>query len=305
MQKKGPAKKDKEQPREPKKKRALGRGLDALFPEISRADAAGGDYFYCDLDVISSNRFQPRSRFSEEELAALAESIKKEGVIQPVIVRKTDTGYELVAGERRLRAARLAGLSQVPAVVREISDQQHLVYSIVENVQREDLNPLEEAQGYHMLVSTFGFSQEEVAAAVGKNRSTVANMLRLRNLPDAIKERIADGSISTGHARALLAAKTPQQQNAIFQAILARGLSVRQAEAMVKAPDKAGASPSTAPLKKPAPADAAHFTDMAESLARTFGTRVRIQRKGRRGKIEIEFYSDADLDRVLELLLNI
>jgi ParB family chromosome partitioning protein len=272
---------------------------------MSRADAAGGDYFYCDLDVISSNRFQPRSRFSEEELAALAESIKKEGVIQPVIVRKTDTGYELVAGERRLRAARLAGLSQVPVVVRDISDQQHLVYSIVENVQREDLNPLEEAQGYHMLVSTFGFSQEEVAAAVGKNRSTVANMLRLRNLPDPIKERITDGSISTGHARALLAAKTPQQQNTIFQAILAKGLSVRQAEAMVKAPDKAGSSSSAGHLKKPAPADAAHFADMTESLARIFGTRVRIQRKGKRGKIEIEFYSDADLDRVLELLLNI
>lgn len=304
MKKKGTVKKGKEQAPEPRKKRALGRGLDALFPEITRPDSVGGDYFFCDLESISSNRFQPRSNFSEAELAALAESIRKEGVIQPVIVRKTDTGYELVAGERRLRAARLAGLSQIPAVVKNISDQQHLVYSIVENVQREDLNPLEEAQGYQMLVHTFGFSQEEVAGAVGKSRSAVANMLRLRNLPDHVKERISDGSISMGHARALLAARTPQQQNSVFQAILAKGLSVRQAEAMVKQPDKTG-SAAPASGRKAAPADAAHFTDVAETLARTLGTRVRIQRKGKRGKIEIEFYSDADLDRVLELLMKI
>jgi len=305
MKKKGPVKKAKEQAQGARRKRALGRGLDALFPEISQADAAGGDYFYCDLDVISSNRFQPRSTFPEEELAALAESIRKEGVIQPVIVRKTDTGYELVAGERRLRAARLAGLSRIPAVVKTISDQQHLIYAIVENVQREDLNPLEEAQGYHMLVHTFGFSQEEVAAAVGKNRSTVANLLRLRNLPDSIKERISDGEISMGHARALLAARTPQQQNSIFQSILAKGLSVRQTEALVKQPGKSGAATPPASGKKASATDAAHFVDMAETLARTFGTRVRIQRKGKRGKVEIEFYSDADLDRVLELLMKI
>ncbi|MFZ5565333.1 MAG: ParB/RepB/Spo0J family partition protein [Thermodesulfobacteriota bacterium] len=303
MKKKGPVKKGKEQAREPKKKRALGRGLDALFPEITQTNAVGGDYFLCEVDAIASNRFQPRSRFSEEELSALAESIKKEGVIQPVIVRKTDTGYELVAGERRLRAARLAGLSRIPAVIKNISDQQHLVYSIVENVQREDLNPLEEAQGYHMLVHTFGYSQEDVAAAVGKSRSAVANMLRLRNLPDPIKERISDGAISTGHARALLAAKTPQQQTSIFQAILARGLSVRQAEAMVKETGKGGRTPASG--KRAVTPDAAHFTDLADNLARALGTRVRIQRKGKRGKIEIEFYSDADLDRVLELLSKI
>ncbi|OQX62072.1 MAG: hypothetical protein B5M56_07475 [Desulfococcus sp. 4484_241] len=287
------------------KKRGLGRGLDALFPEITAQDGGSDDYIMCDIDLIHPNRFQPRASFDPRELESLAQSIKKDGIIQPVVVRKSDGGFELVAGERRLRAARLAGLSRIPALVREISDTQHLVYSIVENVQRENLNPLEEAQGYYMLIKEFGFSQEDVAQAVGKSRSAVANILRLRNLPEHIKESIADGAISMGHARALLAARTPQQQNSLWQAILSKGLSVRQTEELVKQDGAQTKEKAAKKDKKKNSSNDAYFSDVESNLARALGTRVRIRRTGKRGKIEIEFYSNDDLDRLLDLLNRI
>ncbi|MDY6903572.1 MAG: ParB/RepB/Spo0J family partition protein [Thermodesulfobacteriota bacterium] len=288
-------------PRSPKKK-ALGRGLDALFPDIAPVESAANDYFLCDVDAIAPNRFQPRTRFSDDELAELAASIKQEGIIQPVVVRKADAGYELVAGERRLRAAKMAGLVKVPTVVRDITDQQHLIFSIVENVQRENLNPLEEADGYHALVSKFEFSQEKVAETVGKSRSAVANFLRLRHLPDHIKDSIKEGRISMGHARALLSARTPQQQTAVWQQVLKKDLSVRQTEALVKSTANTVKSVAPAPRKTSKTSEDAYFADLADNLSRSFGTRVQIKRKGKKGKVEIEFYSDDDLERVLELL---
>ncbi|MFP4444945.1 MAG: ParB/RepB/Spo0J family partition protein [Desulfosudaceae bacterium] len=291
----------------PRKKKALGRGLEALFPDIEPVQDNGraSDYFLCDLDLIAPNRYQSRTRFSEEELSELAASIQQEGVIQPMVVRRVDSGYELVAGERRLRAAKMAGLTQVPVIVREISDRQHLIFSIVENVQRENLNPLEEADGYHALVADFGFSQEQVAASVGKSRSAIANFLRLRNLPGDIKDSLREGLISMGHARALLAAKTPQQQKAVWQDILARGLSVRQTEDMLSKAAKDAGQTRTKPAKTPSTSEQRYYSDLADNFSRRLGTQVQIKRQGKKGKIEIAFYSDDDLDRVLTLLEKI
>ncbi|MDY6822733.1 MAG: ParB/RepB/Spo0J family partition protein [Thermodesulfobacteriota bacterium] len=288
-------------PRSPKK-RALGRGLDALFPDIAPVENGESDYFLCEVDAIAPNRFQSRDRFSEDELAELAASIKQEGIIQPIVVRKANAGYELVAGERRLRAAKIAGLKRVPTVVRDITDQQHLVFSIIENVQRENLNPLEEADGYHTLVSKFEFSQEQVAETVGKSRSAVANFLRLRHLPEDIKDSIKEGRISMGHARALLGVRTPQQQTAVWQDVIKKDLSVRQTEALVKAAANAAKSAPPTPRKKARASEETYFSDLADKLSRNFGTKVQIKRKGKKGKVEIEFYSNEDLNRVLELL---
>ncbi|MEW6077613.1 MAG: ParB/RepB/Spo0J family partition protein [Thermodesulfobacteriota bacterium] len=283
----------------PRRKRALGRGLEALFPDMKTVAGDSRDFFQCDITDISPNRYQSRTLFSEQELSELADSIRREGVIQPIMVRRVGTGFELVAGERRLRAAKMAGLTQVPVIVREVDDRQHLVFSIVENVQRENLNPMEEAEGYHRLVAEFGFSQEQVAEHVGKNRTTVTNLLRLRKLPDYIQKSITAGQLTMGHARALLAANTPQQQNAAWKEILARGLSVRQTEALVK---RSGTEPKPAAGKKTADSAATHLSSLAEKFSRIFGTKVNIIRKGRRGKIEIEFYNDEDLNRLLEMM---
>ena len=292
----------------PRKKQALGRGLDALFPDIEPINNQASDFFLCDIDLISPNRFQPRSNFTTTELSELAASIKKEGIIQPVLVRKAETGYELVAGERRLRAAKMAQLSQVPVIVRDISDRQHLVYSIVENVQREDLNPLEEAEGYHMLMADFSFSQEQIAESVGKSRSSVANLLRLRNLPDYIKDSITAGDLSMGHARALLATRTPQQQSAIWKEILLKNLSVRQTELLTKkgaTASEAASSTTGKKASKTGQTEKLYLADAADRLARIFGTKVEIKRTGKTGTVAIKFYSNEDLTRVLELLEDV
>ncbi len=291
----------------PRKKQALGRGLDALFPDIDPVEGndRDSDYFFCEIEMIAPNRYQSRHLFAEDELAELAASIKQEGVIQPMVVRRVDTGYELVAGERRLRAAKMAGLKQVPVIVREITDRQHLVFSIVENVQRENLNPLEEADGYHALVSDFGFSQEQVAESVGKSRSAIANFLRLRKLPADIKDSIREGRLSMGHARAQLGARTPQQQKAAWQNILSKGLSVRQTEALITDNGGKDGQTRTSRGKTTTRSDEQYYNDLADNFSRRFGTQVRIKRSGKKGKVEIAFYSDDDLDRVLTLLEKI
>ena len=184
--------------------------------------------------MIQPNRFQPRSHFAPEELEQLSESIRSQGIIQPLVVRRADVGYELVAGERRLRAARMAGLRNVPVVVKEVTDAEMLEMSFVENIQRENLNPMEESEAYHRLIGEFGLTQEKAAARVGKSRSAVANFLRLRQLPEPIKASIIDGKLSMGHARALLGADSAAQQNAAWREIIKKGLSVRQTEALVK-----------------------------------------------------------------------
>ena len=288
-----------------RRKMALGRGLDALIPDLSTvdgpqaaADSPKKDYFFCDIDMIRPNRYQPRRQFPADDLASLADSIKSQGIIQPLLVRQDEVGYELVAGERRLRAANLAGLDQVPVVVRDISDHKMLEISIVENIQRENLNPMEEADAYHRLISEFELTQEEAAERVGKSRSAVANFLRLRQLPGDIKESILAGVLSMGHARALLGADTPAKQQTAFREVVAKRLSVRQTEALIK---RINAQQQPAPAPEITP-EQRYFNDVSEDLSRHFGTRVRIQRKGKKGRLEIDFFGDDDLDRLLGML---
>lgn len=288
-----------------RKKLALGRGLDALIPDMPGAMTGGrgqggtdNGLRTCDIALIRPNRYQPRRHFDPEELTQLSESIRAQGILQPLLVRPAETGYELVAGERRLRAAKMAGLQQVPVVVKEVSDAEMLEMSIVENIQREDLNPMEEAEAYHRLMVEFGLTQEQAADRVGKSRSAVANFLRLRRLPEPIKTAIDNGQLSMGHARALLGAETPAQQNAAWRAVVAKGLSVRQTEELIKRFKTA--AETVAP--KQASSEDRHLTSVAESLSRRFGTRVQIKRRGKKGRLELEFYSNEDLNRLLDLL---
>ncbi len=277
-----------------RKKLVLGRGLDALIPDFEPVAGSSPDYRHCAVDQIRPNRYQPRVRFAEEELAELAGSIRTQGIIQPLLVRQDEHGFELVAGERRLRAARMAGLTEVPVVVREISDSQMLEFSIVENIQRENLNPMEEAEAYHRLMTTFDLTQDQVAARVGKSRSAVANFIRLRQLPEEIKSSITGGQIAMGHARALLGAENAAVQRAAWRKTVAEKLSVRETEALIK---RLNAAKDRLP---PLP-DAAgtYFRGVSEDLSRHFGTKVEIRHRGEKGRVEIEFYSLDDLDQLL------
>jgi len=287
----------KEKRKKPKKK-ALGMGLGALIPDIDDINQISNEYFQCDISLIQPNRYQPRMHFSETELEALSRSIEEQGVIQPLLLRKIEDGYELVAGERRLRAARMAGLREVPCVVKSLSDSQTLEMSIVENIQRENLNPVEEAEAYHHLISEFGLTQDEAAGRVGKSRSAVANFLRIRNLSDTIKHSLVDGTLSMGHARALLGAPNKAHQQAVWEIVTSKSLSVRETEALVKKL-KTG---KTSSKKRDVNSTDLHLSRIAEELSRHYGTKVEIKRHGRKGKVEIEFYGDDDLDRLLALL---
>ena len=283
------------------KKIALGRGLDALIPGIDTVEDRSKEYFQCDIELIRPNRFQPRLRFSYDELEELSRSIKEHGIIQPLLVREDDNGYELATGERRLRAAKNAGLSHVPVVVKNITDSDLLEMSIVENIQREDLNPMEEAEAYNMLITEFDLTQDQVAVRVGKSRSAVANFLRLRQLPEQIKISIIDGDLSMGHARALLGAKTSAQQNAAWRSIISKGLSVRETEDLIKRLK----SEEKKPKESSPSSEQRYLLSLAEDLSRHFGTQVQIKRRGQTGTVEIKFYSNDDLDRLLSLLKRI
>ena len=281
-----------------RKKLALGKGLDALIPDIEPAENREREYFQCDINLIQPNRYQPRRRFSDDELTELSDSIKAQGIIQPLLVRKHDSGYELVAGERRLRAAKKAGLTRVPVIIKSVTDEKLLEISIVENIQREDLNPIEKAEAYHILISKFNLTQDRAALQVGQSRSAVANFLRLRQLPDQIKESIINGTLSMGHARALLGCETPVQQITAWRAVVSKGLSVRETENLVK---RLKTRQKKREAMSPGP-EAIYFSDLAEELSRRFGTKVQIHRRGQKGKVEIEFYNSKDLDRLIHLL---
>jgi ParB family chromosome partitioning protein len=282
-----------------RKKLALGRGLGALIPDAAGTDHdAADDLFLCDIALIRPNRYQPRRHFADAELAELSDSIREQGVLQPLLVRKHESGFELVAGERRLRAARRAGLTQVPVVVKAVTDDQLLEMSLVENIQRENLNPVEEAEAYHRLITQLALTQEQAAARVGKSRSTVANFLRLRQLPDPVKESIAEGKLSMGHARALLGTENAAQQLAAWRTVVAKNLSVRQTEELVrrlKAVKKA-------PRVTAKGSETVYLTSLTDELSRCLGTKVSIRRSGRQGRLEIEFYSNDDLDRLIARL---
>jgi len=282
-----------------RKKMALGRGLGALIPGIEKEEEAKKqDYFYCDIDLIRPNRFQPRTAFSEDDMQELAESIKNQGVLQPLLVRHDESGYELIAGERRLRAAKRAGLTQVPVVIRRVGDGKLLEMSLVENIQRENLNPIEEAEAYHRLITQLNLTQDQAAARVGKSRSAVANFLRLRQLPLQIKGSISDGALSMGHARALLGTDSAAQQLAAWRAVITRGLSVRETENLVR-------RMKTEKKKARTTADRSeqiYLSGLAEDLSRHFGTKILIKKDGQKGRVEIEFYSNDDLERLINRL---
>ncbi len=278
-------------------KKALGLGIDALIPDISSKGPSEGSFIELEIDRITPNPYQPRKTFDDTELLELTDSIKSQGVLQPLLVREAEMDYELVAGERRLRAARRAGLTTVPVLVKDLSDAETLEISIVENIQREDLNPVEEAQGYHRLMNEFGLTQEAVAERVGKSRSAVANLLRLRQLPKAILKYISDGDLSMGHARALLSLPNTKQQMMTSRQVIQKQLSVRQTEALVK---RLLRKPIA---KKETPAEIeTYLQGLAEELSLNFGTKVHITRQGKKGSVQIDFFSDKDLDRLIQLL---
>ena len=285
-----------------RKKQALGRGLSALIPTApeDESDDAIVNFLDCDITLIIPNRYQPRTIFSEDELSDLSKSIVEQGVIQPLIVRKADTGYELIAGERRLRASKMAGLGKVPVVIKDITDTEMLEMAIVENIQRENFSAMEEADAYNRLMDEFNLTQDQVANRVGKSRSAVANFLRLRQLPPHIKNSINTNTISMGHARALLSASDSSQQDSAWKTVIENGLSVRDTEKLLK---KLKADLE----KEPEPpqsqdSDKAYFTDVADKLTSRLGTKVQIKKNGKKGTVEIEFYSDNDLDRLLTFL---
>jgi ParB family chromosome partitioning protein len=266
-------------------KQALGRGLSALL-----STGKGGHAVIQELSVnsISPNRNQPRKRMDPGKLAGLAASIKEQGVVTPVIVRRTGSGFEIIAGERRWRASQAAGLRTIPAVVRDANDRQTLVLALVENIQREDLNPMEEAASYQILLKDL--TQEELAKQVGKDRATVANSLRLLKLPQEIQQAVREGRISAGHARAILSLDTPAAQMQLYRRIIKGGMSVRQAE------DAASHSThSGGPRKKAATTP---YRSMEEDLSRALGTRVKIKGAGKKGSIVIRYYSEEELERL-------
>jgi ParB family chromosome partitioning protein len=274
-------------------RKALGRGLDALFGTTAEEKSATE----VSIDEIRAGRFQPRRGISEEKLDELAQSIREHGVVQPILVRRVAGGYEIVAGERRWRAAVKVGLSTIPAVVRELSDSQTMEIGLVENLQREDLNPVEEAEAYRRLLDDFGLTQDEVARRIGKSRAQVANTVRLLNLPQAVQEHILTGAIQMGHAKVLLGLESAEAIIIAGQRIAAETLSVRETERLVR-----GLGKSTAAKVPPArPADPA-LADVEETLRAWLGTSVRVHFHGAKGKIEIEFYGTEDLQRVLDLL---
>jgi ParB family chromosome partitioning protein len=282
------------------KRAALGKGLSALIPDAPDAPAGSLEV---DIDLLQPNAYQPRTRMDDGRLDELVRSIRGNGVIQPIVVHRSGAGYRIIAGERRWRAAQKAGLHRVPVVVRDVVDDDPgklLEMALVENIQREDLNPIEEGHAYRRLVEEFHLTQDAIANTVGKDRSTVANMLRLLRLPEEVQHEVADGRLSAGHARALLALTDEGEQRRLGREVVARGLSVRETEALVK---KAGeAQTPRAPASEPA--SDVHTRAAEEKLRLRLGTRVRIVRRGSRGRIEIDFTSEAELIRLFDTLTS-
>ncbi|MGE4559279.1 MAG: ParB/RepB/Spo0J family partition protein [Desulfobulbus sp.] len=287
-------------------KNVLGRGVSALLPEENPEGEE--KYFICDIDKITANPHQPRSYFDAEKLQQLADSIAERGIIQPLLVVKgSGSRYTLIAGERRLRAAKLAGLEEVPVVVMdEAGDRERLELALIENIQRHDLNPIEEAQAYSRLMEEFQLTQEEVAKKVGRQRSTITNVLRLLQLPAPLQEDVVQGRISEGHARVLLRIKDePEQMQAIRDRIVNEELSVRAAERLCagkarKPAAKAAETPTPSVVKEELPP--AYCNTLVTQLTNQLHTKVRIVQQGTRGKLELEYYSSDDLDRLVGLL---
>lgn len=285
------------------KKRSLGRGLNALIPSgvetITGTDEVAAGVQTVPISAIQPNPHQPRTVMDAEKLAELTLSIKEHGLIQPLIVTQSGDQYTLIAGERRWRASQQAGLTEVPVIIKEATPQEMLELAIIENIQRADLNPLEEAYAYQQLMNEFGLIQEEVAKRVGKGRSTVANLVRLLNLPPNIQQAVSDGEISGAHGRALLPLPTPEAQTAAMNQIIKHDLNVRQTEALVK---KLLAEQK--PIPKPRPTLPPELTDLQRQFADSLGTRVNIEKSGNGGRVVIHYYNDEDLQAIYETIVR-
>jgi ParB family chromosome partitioning protein len=279
------------------RKKGLGKGLGALIPDADLLSRTGEHFFYCEIEEISPNPYQPRHHVRDRALEELVESVREKGVLQPLLVRKAGDGYQLIAGERRWRAAQMAGLQRVPVIIKESADPEAFELALVENIQRKDLNPVEEAEAYSRLHQEFRLSQEEIAKKIGRDRSTVANVMRLLKVPERIRTDLLEGALSMGHARALLGLPDVSLQVQARDAIIKRGLSVREAERLVQALLKKK-------RRKTAREEDSNFRPVLDRLIRHFSTRVKIARRGKRGKIEIEFFSEEDLHRILDLLMQ-
>ncbi len=290
-------------------KRALGRGLSALIPQAASGPVPAGavpvagelpqkgNVLRLPIESIQRDGAQPRTVFDEAKLHELAESIKAQGLIQPVLVRKEGAGYRIIAGERRWRAAQLAGLQELPVIVREATEVEAFELALVENLQRADLNPIEEAEGYKRLVEEFKLTQEQVSQRVGKDRSSVANALRLLALPEEVKGLVADGSLQMGHARALLGLPRVPEMVELAGRIAAQKLSVRETEKLVR--QKKSPEPAASGSGAKAKGQNAQVRSLVEELQRTLGTKVRLNERGGKGTLEIDFFSYEDLDRLL------
>lgn len=298
-------------------KKGLGKGLGALLgddltdeeelkPEKEKKEELKvveiPKEIYIKISLIEPNREQPRKEFDKEQLEELAESIRQYGVLQPIMVQKKGDMYEIIAGERRWRAAKMAGLKEIPAIIREYDKQKKMEISLIENVQRADLNPIEEAAAYRQLIEEFGLKQEEIAERVAKNRATITNSLRLLKLDQRVQELLIQGKISSGHARALLGIEDGQQQYATAELIVKNELSVREVEKLVKALLK----PAKEKSQKEEKDISFIFRDLEERMKSIMGTKVLIHRKDKnKGRIEIEYYSESELERIVELIESI
>lgn len=277
------------------KKSALGKGLGALIPNDVQVKESNKPTVIS-LNLIKSNDEQPRKYFDDEKIAELAQSIKEHGIIQPIILNKKDKYYVIVAGERRWRAAKLLGLKEVPAIVMELTDKDILEVSLIENIQRQDLNPIEEALAYKKLLSDFNLTQEELSKRVGKSRVAISNIIRLTGLSDTVKQYLMDEVITEGHGRVLLAIEDPKLQCEIAQKVIDEKLSVRELERLIKF-----LKTEKQPKEKVRELNP-YYKDVTERLQNYFGTKVNISNKNNKGKIEIEYYSDEDLQRILEII---
>ncbi|MDD4494957.1 MAG: ParB/RepB/Spo0J family partition protein [Eubacteriales bacterium] len=280
-------------------KKGLGKGLGALLP----FEQEEKDIKELRLNEIDPNTDQPRKAFDDEKIQQLAESIKQHGVVQPIIVRKEKSGYKIVAGERRWRAARLAGLEKIPVIVKDFSDRELMEVSLIENLQREDLNPLEEAQAYWELIKRYKLTQEEISMAIGKSRSAIANSLRLNKLDDAIKKLIFEEKLSEGHARAILSLPDLKTQLQAAETIIKKGMNVRDAENYVRSINE---KKHTKKVKNLSEDFLIEIKSIEENLKSLFGTKVSLKPDSKqKGKIQIEYYSDEELERILSMLQNI
>jgi ParB family chromosome partitioning protein len=277
------------------KKFGLGKGLGALIPEQESMEDNNA-VIKVSMNLIKANENQPRKNFDEEKIEQLAASIKEHGVVQPIVLKKENDTYTIVAGERRWRASKSIGLKEIPAVIMELTDKQVLEISLIENIQREDLNPIEEALAYKKLIEEFELTQEELSKRIGKSRTAVTNCLRLLNLDSRVQEYVIDGVISEGHGRTLLAVTDKDTQYTLAQTIIDESLNVRDTEKLIKNLDKE--KKEKADKKK----DDVHIIDIKDKLENYFGTKVSLINKKNKGKIEIEYYSQDDLQRILDIL---